>query len=147
MPYEGCLGVRWALQGLRPAPGGPTQDVPGTRMSTGLELGHQQQQDHLGQEWGAQGGGQALQCGLVGLGSRRAAGTGQVSPGTAQLLQVPLELVLAGFLAQRLPDGSRFLRAARQHLTGTSVEVIPGPGEMGRSWGHHWWLVTIWVTS
>lgn len=55
------------------------------------------------------GGGRAPQRGLVGLGSRRAMGTGQASPGTAQLLQVPLELDLAGLLAQRFPDGGRLL--------------------------------------
>lgn len=98
VPCQGCpvgsvgtMGASaWGPRGIGRAPRG----------RAGLEPRQQQRQGQQGQQPGPRGGGRAAQRGLVGFGGRRAAGAGQASPGAAQLLQVPLELDLAGFLAQ-----------------------------------------------
>lgn len=141
VPREGCPGGRRAWR-ERPAAGGPSRHHPGTPGRAGLEPGQQQRQGQQGQQTRVQGGGRAPQRGLVGLGGRRALGAGQAAPGAAQLLQVPLELDLAGLLAQRLPDGGRFHGASRQHRAGAGVEIIPGPGGEGGSRGRCWRQVT-----
>lgn len=142
MPREGCPGGSWAWRGRASSGGNRLGVTRAPRGRAGLEPGQQQRQGQQGQQTGVQGGGRAPQRGLVGLSGRRALGAGQAAPGAAQLLQVPLELDLAGLLAQRLPDGGGFHGASRQHLAGAGVEVIPGPGEEGGSRGRCWWQAT-----
>lgn len=142
VPRERCPGGRWAWRGPASGRGNRPGITWAPRGRAGLEPGQQQRQGQQGQQPGLRGGGRAPQRGLVGLSGRRALGAGQAAPGAAQLLQVPLELDLAGLLAQRLPDGGRFHGASRQHLAGAGVEVIPGPGGEGGSRGRCWWQVT-----
>lgn len=149
VPREGCPGGRRAWRGPAGSRGNGAGIAWAPRGRAGLQPGQQQRQQRQqgqrgqrGRRLRVRGGGRAPQRGLVGLRGRRALGAGQAAPGAAQLLQVPLELDLAGLLAQRLPHGGRFHGASRQHLAGAGVEIIPGPGEEGGGRGRCWWWVT-----
>lgn len=78
---------------------------------------------------------QRLLADVLLVGRRSVRGRRVAAPVGAHVVEVSGELHLFGFLAQRLPDGRRFVRTAGHRRVGTVVELVPRPAEKKRTVG------------